>query len=474
MPIYFTCKIQEALKLVTGFGKMFFLAALLLMVSGVFAQTTLEDFQKHPEYTLGNYMPYPEPDKSVKYTKAPTGYTPFYISHYGRHGSRYHYSEKDYHDIYNTLLKADQANKLTPVGKQLFAAAQILELRAAPRTGDLTQVGVCQHEGISRRMQKNFPEVFRNRTVRGKKVAPSVNAIASTSGRCIVSMGAFMGELRKNAPNVNVSYVSGASVMPFINTLNFDSVGYSKAPAYAAELTKLWDKVDPNPLMKKLFTDSAYVQKNIQAVDFYNTLYEVTTSMAGMDSSLIMLVNLNASYKGADSVFSLGSLFTEEEQFLLWQTKNAWWYSILGTSPLINSKAGVRWANGTLQHILDEAERVIAMKETPVAATLRFGHDTGLLPLAGLMQLSIANAQVSDLSRLYEQWGNFQVIPMAANLQIVFYRSGNKPILVKFLYNEREVTAPIPCDADKCPIAPYYRWEDVLSYYRKRLDDIAQ
>lgn len=467
----FVYETRERINFFAGLGNIICLLAILVIPSKILAQATLEDFQKHPEYTLGSYMPYPEPGKDVKYTKAPAGYTPFYISHYGRHGSRFHYSEKDYHDIYNILLEADQANKLTSVGKQLLAAAQILELRAAPRKGDLTQVGVRQHEGISRRMQKNFPEVFRNRTVHGKKVAPSVNAIASTSGRCIVSMGAFMGELRKNAPNVNVSYVSGASVMPFINTLSFDSVGYSKAPAYAAELTKLWDKVDPNPLMKKLFTDSAYVQKNIQTVDFYNTLYEVATSMAGMDSSLIMLVNLNASYKGADSVFSLGSLFTEEEQFLLWQTKNAWWYSILGTSPLINNKAGVRWAYGTLRHILDEAERVVSLKDEPVAATLRFGHDTGLLPLAGLMQLSVASAKVSDLSRLYEQWDNFQVIPMAANLQIVFYKNGNKPILVKFLYNEREVTAPIPCGADKCPAAPYYRWEDVLKHYRSILSE---
>ncbi len=38
---------------------------------------------------------------------------------------------------------------------------------------------------------------------------------------------------------------------------------------------------------------------------------------------------------------------------------------------------------------------------------------------------------------------------MGANLQMVFYKSAKKgnPILVKFLYNESEVTVPVVCAA---------------------------
>ena len=105
------------------------------------------------------------------------------------------------------------------------------------------------------------------------------------------------------------------------------------------------------------------------------------------------------------------------------------------------------------------------------------------------MQLPVANAKVSDLSKLHEQWTDFRVIPMAANLQIIFYRKGDAPakagaspdVLVKVLYNEIEQTLPVPCGnepaatgADKatakpakqnCPAAPYYRWEDFRNFY---------
>ena len=46
-----------------------------------------------------NYYAYPTP--TAKYTKAPAGYKPFYLSHYGRHGSRFHQPADHYHALYN-------------------------------------------------------------------------------------------------------------------------------------------------------------------------------------------------------------------------------------------------------------------------------------------------------------------------------------------------------------------------------------
>ena len=95
------------------------------------------------------------------------------------------------------------------------------------------------------------------------------------------------------------------------------------------------------------------------------------------------------------------------------------------------------------------------------------------------MQLSVANAKVSDLSKLHEQWNDFKIIPMAANLQMIFYKAPNKPVLVKILYNEIEQTLPVPCGVSdqrretknerNCPAAPYYRWDDVREFYNNIL-----
>ncbi|MBO4830286.1 MAG: histidine acid phosphatase [Fibrobacter sp.] len=471
------------------------------------AQTTDAELAAHPEYTLSGAMPYPEPGKNVKYTKAPAGYKPFYISHYGRHGSRYHHSADEYKYIAETLAKADSANALTPLGKQVNALAQTLKSEAMPRTGDLTQAGVHQHMGIAKRMAKNFPEVFKDRKAGNKKAAPHVKAYASTSGRCIVSMAAFVGELRVQFPKIEPELVSGKSYMPFICAFDWGKLDYSKAPAYTAESDKLWQNVDPKPLLQKLFADTAYAAKNIDAGTFYNRLLEITDLFPGMDSALVASVE-----KAANApVSTLREIYTPEERVTRWKAQNAWWYSLLGTSPLINKSNGTDFAKGTLQNILDEADTVLAgdAKSVPVAATLRFGHDAGLLPLAALMQLPVANAKVADLSKLHEQWTDFRVIPMAANLQIVFYRKGDASptptkaaspapakagatsgatpganVLVKVLYNEIEQILPVPCGNEpatnataapdagkptkqKCPAAPYYRWEDFRDFYSK-------
>ena len=50
-----------------------------------------------PEQTGSIYYAYPVP--SSTYTPAPTGYEPFYISHYGRHGSRWMTADERYTEV---------------------------------------------------------------------------------------------------------------------------------------------------------------------------------------------------------------------------------------------------------------------------------------------------------------------------------------------------------------------------------------
>ena len=453
---------------------LFALTAGFFLANPLNAQTTDAELTAHPEFTSSGYLTYQEP-VNIKYTKVPAGYKPFYISHYGRHGSRYHHSGEEYTYLFETLSKADSAQKLTELGKQALAYAKILANDAAPRKGDLTQVGVSQHEGIASRMYKNFGEIFKDWKVGGKKVTPHVRAYASTSGRCIVSMTAFMGELRAHAPNIHPELISGKSYMKFISSFDWNKLNYSKTKAYTDESDKLWQQVNPQPLMNKFFNDSNYVAKNVEADKFYNRFFEIATSLQGMDKPL--LDDIAASAKVPADSFA--NLFTTEEKINRWKAQNAWWYSLIGTSPLINTDAGINFAKPTLKNILDEADTAIAADTArgsakPIAATLRFGHDAALLPLSALMQLPVANAKVSDLSKLHEQWNDFKIIPMAANLQMIFYKStGNKPILVKVLYNEIEQTLPIKCPEDRdtkqkatCPAAPYYRWDDVREFYR--------
>ena len=76
------------------------------------------------------------------------------------------------------------------------------------------------------------------------------------------------------------------------------------------------------------------------------------------------------------------------------------------------------------------------------------------------------------MENLHKAWRDYEISPMAANVQIVFYKSSKKgaPILVKVMLNETEQKLPVTCDTatvKNCPAAPYYRWEDVKEFYGK-------
>lgn len=416
-----------------------------------------------------NYYAYPTP--TAKYTKAPAGYKPFYLSHYGRHGSRFHQPADHYHALYNTLAKADSAGKLTELGKSLLERAKYLDEYAAPRAGDLTQLGVAQHQGIAKRMVKNFPELFKNNAY--------IEAYASTSTRCVVSMAAFLEELRAQKPKLDIHQESGKYLMAFISPLDFGKIiGESNTPAWQKENEKLYSHVNPARMMNAIFNDSTYVQKNIDAGDLFSKIYEIGNSLQG----------------SPEIEFSFDDLWTDEDLAARWHAQNAWWYSVLGNNPF-GKKEGLENARPLLKNFLDVADKVITADTTAPAkktaakpakkttATLRFGHDTVIFPFAVLLQLENGTQntgiETADMENLHKVWRDYEISPMAANVQFVFYKSSKKgaPILVKVMLNETEQKLPVTCDTaalrqnsgtvKNCPAAPYYRWEDFRDFYSK-------
>ena len=440
------------------------IAFLLFLAVACFAQTDsikteiTKDFRKMGS----NYYAYPTP--TAKYTKAPAGYKPFYLSHYGRHGSRFHQPADHYHALYNTLAKADSLSKLTDLGKSLLERAKYLDEYAAPRAGDLTQLGVAQHQGIAKRMVKSFPEIFKNDAY--------VEAYASTSVRCVVSMAAFLEELQAQKPKVEIHQESGKYLMSFISPLDFGKIiGESNTPAWQKENEKLYSHVDPTRMMRAIFNDSNYIKKNVDAGDLFSKIYEIGNSLQG----------------SPEIEFNFDDLWTEKDLAARWHAQNAWWYSVLGNNPFAQ-KQGLDNARPLLKNVLDEADKVIAADTAKTdktagkkpakktTATLRFGHDTVIFPFAVLLQLENGTQntgiETADMENLHKVWRDYEISPMAANVQLVFYKSSKKgaPILVKVMLNEIEQKLPVTCDSatiKNCPAAPYYRWDDVRAFYRK-------
>ena len=119
------------------------------------AQTSKEEMFATPEKTGGVYWAYPL--DFAPQTKAPKGYKPFYISHYGRHGSRW--MPKD--DRYVWICKhfEDESN-LTPLGLQVKGMLQRVWENAKGNGGKLSKLGALQHQGIAHRMFERYPQIL--------------------------------------------------------------------------------------------------------------------------------------------------------------------------------------------------------------------------------------------------------------------------------------------------------------------------
>ena len=165
------------------------------------------------------------------------------------------------------------------------------------------------------------------------------------------------------------------------------------------------------------------------------------------------------------------NLFTTEECYDLWKIVNIDWYLGYGAAPQTGSIMQFNQAD-LLHNMIETTDTIMASKTFKNGATLRFGHEVCVMPLACLLELDSCGRQVQDLDHLEDYWVNYRIYPMACNIQLVFYRPKKQkdaPVLVKALLNEKEATLPVPTDQ-----YPYYKWEDLRAYYLKKLEEFER
>lgn len=397
------------------------------------AQTTREIMLAHPEYSAGVYLPYP--DSVAQQTPVPEGYEPFYVSHYGRHGSRYLINESDYTRPLEIFTAAHDAGNLTEAGEEVYRRLMVLCAEAAGRAGELAPLGYEQHRGIAGRLYEACPGVF----------APGaeVTALSTPRMRCAHSMFAFVNTLKGLNPELEVAMESSVRHIKYLsyNTPEASHFNRADGPWAAPAASFKAEKTKPDRLMGALF-------KNPSAVDGAEVmwkLYWVAVDAPNMASGI-----------------GLYDVFTPEELFDLWQVFNYEFYTRNSVNP-INKGLFVDSAKFLLANILQEADRYVG--EGRRGASLRFGHDSTIIPFAGLLHFPTADGNESDPAKLYLTYADYKVSPMGSNVQIRFYRNAAGDVIVKFMFNENEV--PIPCATETFP---YYRWEDARGALQYLLD----
>lgn len=426
--------------------KLYIIIIALLAVASLQAQSVKDEISADINRAGGNYYAYPgPPEKALSPT--PRGYEPFYLSHYGRHGSRWLIGKTAYSWSLKQLEKADKAGKLTPKGKEVLEQLRLVTRASGGRDGELSRLGALQHQQIATRMYNNFPEIFRGKT--------SIKANSTIIIRCILSMENGLQALLRLNPELQITHDASNADMYYMNYTDslLDSLYFkSAAPKELREFRKRHDKHEYT--MRRLFNDDGYWQKEIDATRLANQLFKIASDMQSFPEMPYSM---------------LADVFSAEEVYEHWLQGNAQWY--LGYGPS-KETSGLRPYNqrNLLRRIIAEADSCISLEHP--GATLRYGHDTMVYPLTCLLGIDGTDTPVDSLEALAgSKFIDYKIIPMAANLQFVFYRNkkDHNDVLVKVLDNEREATLPLATDR-----WPYYKWNDFKAYYLKKLDAYAQ
>ncbi len=419
--------------------RFFFLVAVAALAIGVQAQTAREEIKANRFLSASNYLDYNNQLATEALTPAPKGYEAFYLTHYGRHGSRWLIGRQEYDAPLMVLREAHRNGKLTEVGEEVLKKLEAFHPTTINRLGELTTVGERQHHGIGKRMVQNFPEIFLTKNV-------NINARSTVVIRCILSMEAECEELAAANPTARFHNDVSESFQYYLNAPWEGQVRKNSGKG-REELSKFrYENTHPDRLMKVLFNDQTWVYNNVQASSLMRQLFDIASNMQSHDTDI-----------------EFYSLFTDDEVYDLWRVNNAGWYLNYGAAPQTGGIMPFSQLN-LLKNIIATSDTI-----TTTQATLRFGHEVCVMPLACLLELGNCGVVVNDLNKLDEQWRNYRIFPMASNIQIIFYRpkkGKTGDILVKAMLNEREVSLPIQTDQ-----YPYYKWADLRKYY---MDKIAK
>lgn len=364
-------------------------------------------------------------------TPVPAGYKAFYVSHYGRHGSRSNWG-KNYSKTLEKLDKIKEAGALTEEGLRVLAQAKLIDSLHNDMDGRLTPRGAREHRAIAGRMYEKYKDVFQSGNRR-------VRAVSSYVPRCIVSMAAFTGELLSRDSRIDMSWDTGEQFMKYCSSDDPNSMRY-EAYKYIKEYAEGY-KPDSLDFARHMFTDTDAACKaaNATILDMMAGVVEFAAIAGSFDQDQTII-----------NVFTLEDLKQFERgvslELYLRQCNSV-------------EFGDTRMAAPGVQELVDDfiAKADAAIADGSCVADLRFGHDWQLLAFCSRIGVKgIAERLTKDEA---VNWPGWQYTPFAGNFQMIFYKNNSGEVMVKCFINERETTLL------GLPDGPYYKWDDVKAQW---------
>ena len=355
----------------------------------------------------GTSLPYPGAGDQEAY-QVPDSLEVVYVDHVGRHGARF-LSKASY--TQDMLKFLDSEGPLTAAGVKLRALCHRLDSVTAGHYGALDSIGMVEQTGIGDRMSRRGAEALRQ--------LDSVTAIASYVPRCVMSMDICSHAVIWNHPKTEMRQGSGPRYNQLVRFFDTDSayIAYDRSN----EWKRVWEaydaKVSPVAVVRRLMANGNAVSDK-EARRMARVMYKIIA--------------------GANAVFGSvdwRAFYTPQEYRHAWQSENLRHYLTYSANGL--SLTPSRMSRGLVADMAASLEHASQPGYDGPAMTLRFGHAETLMPLLSQLALPGCRYVTTDWTRVADHWRDYEVVPMAANLQLLLLRSKNTDrMYVQTLHNE--------------------------------------
>lgn len=351
------------------------------------------------DYTIrqceGSLTPYPA---QVPTEEHPDSLEAVFINHVGRHGARYPSSSANCRRLATALHKADSMGTLTSLGKSLLRLTERVISLSDGKWGALDSLGMAEQSEIATRMLRNYPDLF------GK--SRTVDAISSYSPRAMMSMYCFTHRLDRLNNEITFRTVTGRVTSPLMRP--FDTVEayreFSQDKVWEPVYDEYFESACPTKaIMRALGANFPFAD----AKDVRELAYAEWAVVAGCSAMSVEVDPL--------------VYFTPGELNELWSCFNLRQYLRYSASTVSTVPADI--ASELLLNLIETTDGFIAGKDTGVTVRLRFGHAETLMPLLSLMRLRGCYYLTNYFDTVGLHWRDFDIVPMAANLQLVLFRA---------------------------------------------------
>lgn len=487
-----------------------------------------------------SYRPAQDP---ASYEVAPTGYYPVHTQLAARHGSRGLSSPKYDVSLYAIWEQAERDKALTPLGQELGPdIMKIIRANAllgygrdgvtSPGYGNLSSLGVEEHQQLARRMARRLPSLFAGLAAEGLQGKRKVMFVSSGADRSTDSglnfIDALVADMPLPGPLIDKTpaldgYPSNKPQQQPIGINRFllyffapeperdlvsdpadpyftsyraglDYQAYLESPRYLNRIAAI--QSDPSYIsasraaLERLFTKDFLDKVEAGTYRFANTGNFTFTSddgqfsttvtgngkapvqgIAGAATMLYELYNIAPALKAEAGVDFARYLPPELASELSFAQEAEKFYM---SGPGFAEAEGIthKMARPLVKDFFDEVD-AIARGDMRHAAMLRFGHAETLLPLAvelGIPGMSEPLPESQRYSHENSAWRAALAAPMAVNVQWDTYMNEDGAVLVKMLYNEREVHFKPSCkQARIAPDSYFYLFSELKACYAASL-----